>query len=56
MSHVVRMIEQRKKQNEYADNMTAMLAETRRMQENALFEINNAKKIEKKQKEVSYCW
>jgi hypothetical protein len=53
MSHVVRMIEQRKKNNEYADKMTAMLAETRRMQENAMFEINNAKKIEKKQKEVS---
>lgn len=52
MSHVVRMIEQRKKNNEYTDKMNAMLADTRRMQENAMFEINNAKKIEKKQKEV----
>jgi hypothetical protein len=50
--NVVRVIEQRKKQNQYYDMMNAALDDKKRVQQIALFEVSTTKKIEKRQKEV----
>ena len=51
---VVRLIEQRKKANAYYDMMNATIADGKRTQQMAMFEVNTTKKIEKKQKEVIF--
>lgn len=49
---VVRLIEQRKKTNAYYDSMNATIADRKRTQQIATFEVSTTKKIERKMKEV----
>jgi hypothetical protein len=49
---IVRVIEERKKANAYYDQMKAVIAEGKKLEQLAQFEITTSKKIEKKQKEV----
>jgi hypothetical protein len=51
-SGVVKLIEQRKKANAYYDKMNATIAEGKKLEQLAQFEISTSKKIEKRQKEV----
>ena len=46
------MIEERKKRNAYYDMMNADIADRKRVQQVATFEINTTKRIEKNMKEV----
>ena len=52
---VVRLIEQRKKTNAYYDSMNATIADRKRTQQIANFEVSTTKKIERKMKEVWLC-
>ena len=51
-SAIVKLIEQRKKTNAYYDKMNATIAEGKKLEQLAQFEISTSKKIEKRQKDV----
>lgn len=53
-SAIVKLIEQRKKTNAYYDKMNATIAEGKKLEQLAQFEISTSKKIEKRQKDKRF--